>query len=63
VSAGDAVEVLDRPAHAITVPEVFRAFTGDDAAAVRVLAAAVLGPDDHSALERRLARRAVSTQS
>ena len=25
VSAGDAVEVLDRPAHGITVPEVFRA--------------------------------------
>ena len=63
VSAGDGVEVLDRPAHGITVPEVFRAFTGDDDAAARVLAARVLAPDDHSALERRLARRAVSTQS
>ena len=60
VSAGDAVEVLDRPAHGITVPEVFRAFTGDDDAAARVLAARVLAPDDHAALERRLARRAVA---
>ena len=60
VSAGDAVEVLDRPAHGITVPEVFRAFTGDDGAAARVLAARVLAPDDHAALERRLARRAVA---
>jgi len=57
VGAGDAVEVLDRPAHGITVPEVFRAFTGDDGQAERVLAAGILGDDDHRWLERRVARR------
>lgn len=59
VTAGDVVEVLDRPAHGITVPEVFRAFTGDDGAAVRVLAAGVLGPGHRQDLERRLSRRAM----
>jgi len=44
-------------AHGITVPEVFRAFTGDDAAAERVLTAGILGDDDHRWLERRVARR------
>jgi MOSC domain-containing protein YiiM len=57
VGAGDAVEVLDRPAHGITVPEVFRAFTGDDGQAERVLSAGILGDDDHRWLERRVARR------
>ena len=33
VSAGDAVEVLDRPATASPCREVFRAFTGDDGVA------------------------------
>jgi MOSC domain-containing protein YiiM len=56
VSAGDAVEVLERPGHGITVPVVFRAFTGDHGLAVRVFEAQVLGPDEQSALERRLAR-------
>ena len=57
VGAGDAVEVLGRPGHGITVPEVFRAFTGDDEAAGRVLAEGILGPDDHAWLEQRVARR------
>jgi len=57
VAAGDAVEVLDRPAHGITVPEVFRAFTGDDGQAERVLSGGILGDDDHRWLERRVARR------
>ena len=57
VGAGDAVEVLDRPGHGITVPEVFRAFTGDDGEAERVLAAGILGEEDHRWLEQRLARR------
>jgi hypothetical protein len=35
---------------------VFRAFTGDHGLAVRVFEAQVLGPDEQSALERRLAR-------
>jgi MOSC domain-containing protein YiiM len=57
VSAGDAVEVLGRPGHGITVPEVFRAFTGDDGEAERVLAAGILEAEDHRWLEQRLARR------
>jgi MOSC domain-containing protein YiiM len=57
VSPGDEVVVLERPAHGITVAEVFRAFTGDDAGAERVLAQGLLGEDDHRWLERRLARR------
>jgi len=57
VSAGDAVEVLDRPAHGITVPEVFRAFTGDDELATRVLEAGILDGEDQRWLERRMARR------
>lgn len=55
VSVGDVVEVVDRPGHGITVPEVFRAFMGDDRAGARVLAARVLGPEEHAALERHLA--------
>ena len=57
VSTGDVVEVLGRPGHGITVPEVFRAFTGDDEAAARVLAEGVLVPQEHADLERRLSRR------
>ena len=48
VRAGDAVEVLGRPSHGITVPEVFRAFTGDDEGAARVLAEGILGADDQA---------------
>ena len=57
VSAGDAVEVGGRPAHGITVPQVFRALTGDAEAAGHVLDAGVLGEDDSAYLARRLARR------
>lgn len=57
VSTGDVVEVSGRPDHGITVPQVFRAFTGDDDAAARVLAAGILGADDHRSLQRRLTRR------
>ena len=57
VSAGDAVEVTARPAHGITVPQVFRALTGDVEAAGHVLDAGVLGEDDSAYLARRLARR------
>jgi MOSC domain-containing protein YiiM len=58
LSAGDVVEVLGRPAHGITVPTVFRAFTGDAPEAEQVLTAGILGAEDHRWLERRLARRA-----
>ena len=58
IAVGDPVEVVARPAHGITVPTVFRALTGDRDAAAAVLAAGVLGSDDHAGLERTLARRA-----
>ncbi len=57
VSAGDPVEVVDRPEHAITVPRAFRALTGDLDAAREVLSAEVLGLEDHDALAARVARR------
>ena len=57
LSAGDVVEVVGRPDHGITVPEVFGAFMGDDELAARVLAAGMLGADEHRDLERRLTRR------
>lgn len=57
VTAGDTVDVVARPAHGITVPEVFRAFTGDDEGAARVLAQGLLGEEDHRWLEQRVARR------
>ncbi|WP_406831893.1 MOSC domain-containing protein [Pedococcus sp. KACC 23699] len=46
VRTGDAIEVVSRPDHEITVPVAFRAFMGDLAAARRVLdAGALTGPD------------------
>ena len=57
MAAGDAVEVTARPAHGITVPQVFRALTGDVEAAEHVLDAGVLGEDDSAYLAGRLARR------
>jgi MOSC domain-containing protein YiiM len=62
VSTGDAVEVLDRPGHGLSVPEVFRAYTGDDELAARVLEAGVLGDEDRRWLERRRARRRWATR-
>lgn len=62
VTVGDVVEVSRQPEHGITVPEVFRAFMGDDDLAARVVAAQVLAPDDRADLERRLARRGRSDQ-
>ncbi|GAA4398236.1 MOSC domain-containing protein [Fodinibacter luteus] len=56
VTAGDRVEVVDRPGHGITVPDVFRGLMGDDALADRVLAAGVLADDDRAALARRRSR-------
>ena len=57
VTAGDRVEVVDRPAHGITVPEVFRAFTGDVVLGRRVLEAQVLAEVEHADLARAVARR------
>jgi MOSC domain-containing protein YiiM len=57
IRVGDPVEVVSRPGHGVTVPTVFRAFMGDLDAADVVLAAGVLGGDDHADLERSLAAR------
>ncbi|MGL5861677.1 MAG: MOSC domain-containing protein, partial [Phycicoccus sp.] len=57
VTADDAVTVVERPAHGILLPEVFRAFMGDVEQARRVVDARVLGADHQSELEARLARR------
>jgi len=62
LGVGDAVEVLGRPEHGLTVPEVFAAFTGDGEVAARVLAEGVLDGPDQAWLERRLARRAKMDQ-
>lgn len=57
IGVDDPVQVVSRPGHAITVPEVFRAFMGDADLAGRVLDAGVLAEEDRRSLERRLARR------
>lgn len=53
IERGDRVEVVSRPDHGIDVSAVLRAFFGDAAAAEVVLAAGVLGPEDHDDLARR----------
>jgi len=57
VRTGDAVEVVDRPGHAITVPMAFRAFTGDLEVAERVLAAGCLVEVEAAELRERVATR------
>ncbi len=57
ITAGDTIEVLDRPDHGVTVTLVLRAFAGDLEAGHRVLEAEVLGEDDHAQLKRSVARR------
>lgn len=58
--AGDALTVLDVPAHGLTVPQLFRALTGDLDLVERVIAAEVLvGPelaDLAASFERRTGR-------
>ncbi len=58
VRDGDEVEVVERPEHGITVLRVFAALTGDLEAAREVLAARVLGDEEHDDLAVRVARRA-----
>ncbi len=45
LAAGDRIEVLDRPAHGLTVGETFRALTGDRSLASKLLTAPEL-PDE-----------------
>ena len=57
VRPGDAIEVVSRPRHGITVPLTFRAFLGDLDAAERVLAAGCLVDVEAAELREKLARR------
>jgi MOSC domain-containing protein YiiM len=63
VRRGDPVEVLERPGHGIGVRLAFRAFSGDLAAAERVLEAECLNPVDHADLVQRYLRRTRSGQA
>lgn len=56
VGAGDAVEVVHRPEHDVTVGVLFRAMTTEPELLARTLAArGALNPDHLAAVERRLA--------
>jgi MOSC domain-containing protein YiiM len=57
VRQGDPVTVLSRPAHGITVPMAFRAFTGDLELARRVLAAGCLVESEAEELRETVERR------
>lgn len=57
VRPGDAIEVVARPGHDITVPETFRAFMGDLEAAERVLSADCLVEVEAAELRETVARR------
>ena len=57
VRPGDAIEVVTRPTHDITVPDTFRAFMGDLDTAERVLAADCLVEVEAAELRETVARR------
>lgn len=57
VRVGDAIAVMSRPDHGITVPESFRAFMGDLDAARRVLDANALAGPDADELREMVERR------
>jgi MOSC domain-containing protein YiiM len=52
---GDAIEVIDRPAHDVTIGVVFRALTREPLLLERVLAAGALPAADQPAARRKLA--------
>jgi MOSC domain-containing protein YiiM len=56
VGKGDVVDVVDRPAHGVTVGTVFRALTTDPSRLPRVLDAPQLAPKFRDAAARRLAK-------
>ena len=53
--AGDAIEVLERPAHWLTIAETFRALMGDRSLAGKLLTASELPADVHELAARWLA--------
>jgi MOSC domain-containing protein YiiM len=57
VRPGDAIEVVARPDHDITVPDTFRAFMGDLEVAERVLAADCLVDVEAAELRETVASR------
>lgn len=57
VRQGDPIEVVSRPEHDIDIRHTFRAFSGDVAAAERVVAAACMAEPDHNFLTDRLRRQ------
>ncbi|QGN56636.1 MOSC domain-containing protein [Nostocoides sp. HKS02] len=57
VRQGDAITVVSRPDHEITVPDTFRAFMGEVEAAQRVLAAGCLVESEADELRELVARR------
>jgi MOSC domain-containing protein YiiM len=63
VRQGDPVSVVSRPAHDITVPMAFRAFTGDLELAERVLAANCLVEKEATELRERVARRTATSEA
>lgn len=57
VAAGDPIQVLDRPAHGVTVRDFFRGWLGDRALLGRVAELPELHELDRAAVRRRLAGR------
>jgi MOSC domain-containing protein YiiM len=57
IGAGDAVEVLDRPAHGLTIGEFFRGWTTDRELLRRVADCPDVPADDREAARRRLTPR------
>jgi MOSC domain-containing protein YiiM len=55
VRAGDPIEVVDRPAHGVTIASAFRAYTSDPAALPALLAVDHLPAGMRETIERRLA--------
>ena len=56
LAAGDAVEVVDRPAHGVTVELAFRALTAEPELLPELLAADALPAEDLRRIRERLAR-------
>ncbi len=54
VSAGDAIEILNRPGHAVTIAVVFRAVTTEPELLPRLLAAEALPAEIRSQAVRRI---------
>ena len=58
VKAGDRVEVVDRPAHGMTIARAFRAYTADASLLPELLAVGDLPADVRESVAKRLSRSA-----